>query len=64
MLSTFSYEMMKHCMQERPIQKNKNNSIIEMGAVKRKPPVSKDITNKQSDSSHLNKRDVGLFSVT
>jgi hypothetical protein len=51
MFSRLSYEMMKHCMQERPIQKNKNNSIIEMGAVKRKPSVSKDITNKQSRSS-------------
>ena len=61
MLSRLSYEMMKHCIQERPIQKNKNNSIIEMGPVKRKPPVSKDIPNKQSRSSHLNKRDVGCF---
>jgi len=61
MFSRLSYEMMKHCIQEHPIQKNKNNSIIEMGAVKRKPPVSKDIPNKQSRSSHLNKRDVGGF---
>jgi hypothetical protein len=61
MLSRLSYEMMKHCMEERPIQKNKNNSIIEMGAVKRKPPVSKDIPNKQSRCSHLNKRDLGGF---
>lgn len=59
MFSRLSYEMMKHCMQERPIQKN--NSIIEMGAVKRKPPVSKDIPNKQSRYSHLNKRDLGGF---
>jgi len=59
MFSRLSYEMMKHCIQERPIQKN--NSIIEMGPVKRKPPVSKDIPNKQSRSSHLNKRDVGGF---
>uniref|UniRef100_A0A6C0D7W4 Uncharacterized protein n=1 Tax=viral metagenome TaxID=1070528 RepID=A0A6C0D7W4_9ZZZZ len=60
MFSRLSYEMMKHCIQERPIQKN--NSIIEMGAVKRKPPVSKEIpNNKQIRCSHLNKRDVCGF---
>jgi hypothetical protein len=33
MLSRLSYEMMKHCMEERPIQKNKNNSIIEIDKI-------------------------------
>lgn len=40
MLSTFSYGIMKHCMQEPPAQKSRPNKFIEMGAVKRTPKCS------------------------
>ena len=60
MLSRLSYGMMKHCIQEPPVQKSKTNRFIEMCAVKRKPSVS----NAQIDVNCLNKQDVGVFSIT
>ena len=60
MLSRLSYGMMKHCIQEPPAQKTRPDRFIEMGAVKRKPQVS----TLPTDANYLNKRDVGVFSIT
>jgi hypothetical protein len=56
MFSRLSYGMMKHCMQERPLQKSRPNSFIEMGPVNRKPKPS----NAPLDANYLNKRYVGI----